>query len=79
LRLYRRGEAIYNPFDLLPLFREREFHSFWFETGTPNFPIDMPQGLSAFAPEAGKLVRIDFRLRSGSRQTVKEVTHDLNS
>ncbi|MDR2031853.1 MAG: ATP-binding protein [Azoarcus sp.] len=36
-----RGEAVYNPFDLLLLFREREFRSFWFETGTPTFLIDM--------------------------------------
>ncbi|MDR1646702.1 MAG: AAA family ATPase, partial [Zoogloeaceae bacterium] len=36
-----RGEAVYNPFDLLLLFREREFRSFWFETGTPTFLVDM--------------------------------------
>jgi hypothetical protein len=34
------GEAVYNPFDLLLLFREREFRSFWFETGTPTFLVD---------------------------------------
>ncbi|MDR0379664.1 MAG: AAA family ATPase, partial [Candidatus Accumulibacter sp.] len=28
-----RGEAVYNPFDLLLLFDCREFRSFWFETG----------------------------------------------
>ncbi len=35
------GEAVYNPFDLLLLFREREFRPYWFETGTPTFLVDM--------------------------------------
>ena len=33
-----RGEAkVYNPFDILLLFRSREFRAHWFETGTPTF------------------------------------------
>ncbi|WP_419906872.1 AAA family ATPase [Hoeflea sp.] len=28
---------VYNPFDVLLLFRKREFRAFWFETGSPNF------------------------------------------
>ncbi|MDR1462836.1 MAG: AAA family ATPase, partial [Azoarcus sp.] len=35
-----RGEAVYNPFDLLLLFNKREFRPFWFETGTPTFLVD---------------------------------------
>ena len=35
-----RGKAVYNPFDLLLLFRERQFRPFWFETGTPTFLVD---------------------------------------
>ena len=35
------GEAVYNPFDLLLLFQKRVFRSFWFETGTPTFLVDM--------------------------------------
>ena len=35
------GESVYNPFDLLLLFREREFRNYWFETGTPTFLIDV--------------------------------------
>ncbi|MEB3204465.1 MAG: AAA family ATPase, partial [Candidatus Sericytochromatia bacterium] len=31
-----RGESVYNPFDLLLLFQEREYKSYWFETGTPT-------------------------------------------
>ncbi|MDR2032644.1 MAG: ATP-binding protein [Azoarcus sp.] len=45
-----RGEAVYNPFDLLLLFREREFRSFWFETGTPTFLVDMLTERQVYLP-----------------------------
>ena len=32
---------VYNPFDILLLFRERLFRSYWFETGTPTFLVEM--------------------------------------
>ncbi|MEZ5537531.1 MAG: ATP-binding protein [Thiolinea sp.] len=35
------GEGVYNPFDILQLFRNREFKSYWFETGTPTFLIEL--------------------------------------
>ena len=36
------GEGrVYNPFDILLLFRERLFRNYWFETGTPAFLIDL--------------------------------------
>jgi Predicted AAA-ATPase/PD-(D/E)XK nuclease superfamily len=35
------GESVYNPFDLLLLFRERTFRTWWFETGTPTFLIKL--------------------------------------
>ena len=31
------GTEVYNPFDLLLLFRTRRFRAHWFETGTPDF------------------------------------------
>ncbi|MCL2850007.1 MAG: AAA family ATPase, partial [Micrococcales bacterium] len=34
------GEAVYNPYDLLLLFREHLFDPYWFETGTPRFLLD---------------------------------------
>ena len=34
---WRGGEKVYNPFDVLLLFRRREFRSWWFETGSPTF------------------------------------------
>ena len=35
------GEAVYNPFDVLLLFQERQFRAWWFETATPTFLVDM--------------------------------------
>ena len=31
---------VYNPFDILLLFRNRRFGAYWFETGTPSFLIE---------------------------------------
>jgi hypothetical protein len=45
-----RGESVYNPFDLLLLFREREFRPFWFETGTPTFLVDMLTERQVYLP-----------------------------
>ncbi len=36
-----RGEGVYNPFDILQLFKRREFKNYWFETGTPTFLINL--------------------------------------
>ena len=36
-----RGDGrVYNPFDILLLFRNREFGAWWFETGTPAFLVE---------------------------------------
>ncbi|PID50448.1 MAG: hypothetical protein CR991_01370 [Proteobacteria bacterium] len=35
------GESVYNPFDILQLFKRRVFSNYWFETGTPTFLIDL--------------------------------------
>ena len=37
---WRGDEKVYNPFDLLLLFRSREFDAHWFETGSPTFLIN---------------------------------------
>ncbi len=34
---WRGGTRVYNPYDLLLLFDSREFHPYWFETGSPSF------------------------------------------
>lgn len=35
------GEHVYNPYDVLNLFKKRVFKSYWFETGTPTFLVDL--------------------------------------
>ncbi len=37
-------ENVYNPFDVLLLFRQREFEAHWYETGTPAFLVDRLRG-----------------------------------
>ena len=37
---WRGEEKVYNPFDILLLFKYREFAAHWFETGSPVFLID---------------------------------------
>ena len=46
-------ERVYNPFDVLLLFAERQFKSWWFETGTPSFLLEtlVRRGVSAPALE----------------------------
>ena len=34
---WRGDEKVYNPFDILLLFRSREFKAHWLETGSPTF------------------------------------------
>ena len=38
---WRGPGKVYNPFDILLLFQEREFGNYWFETGTPTFLVDL--------------------------------------
>ena len=37
---WRGNEKVYNPFDVLLLFRSREFKAHWFETGSPTFLVE---------------------------------------
>ena len=48
---WRGEERVYNPFDILLLFRRREFRAWWFETGTPTFLVDtlLRRGINSFA------------------------------
>jgi len=47
------GESVYNPFDLLLLFKHREFRSWWFETGTPTFLIKLLSERQVYVPALG--------------------------
>ena len=37
---WRGPEKVYNPYDVLRLFRRREFQAWWFETGTPAYLVE---------------------------------------
>ena len=49
------GEAVYNPFDVLLLFQERQFRPWWFETGSPTFLIDLLAERQTWLPVLGQL------------------------
>ena len=48
---WRGQEKVYNPFDILLLFRRQSFEAYWFETGTPTFLIEtlLSRGVGALA------------------------------
>jgi hypothetical protein len=50
-----RGESVYNPYDLLLLFSKREFHPWWFSTGTPSFLIKLMAKRGFFTPRLTRL------------------------
>jgi hypothetical protein len=50
------GTSVYNPFDLLLLFRSREFKPYWFETGTPTFLVKLLAERQVFTPSLGQTV-----------------------
>ena len=47
---WRGAQNVYNPYDVLLLFRRREFDAWWFETGTPAFLIERLFGLGLHFP-----------------------------
>ena len=50
------GEEVYNPFDILLLFRRRKFGAYWFETGTPTFLLDTLFKRRVSSVELGRMV-----------------------
>ena len=50
------GTSVYNPFDLLLLFDQREFRPYWFETGTPAFLIKLLNQRQQFTPDLSRIV-----------------------
>ena len=49
------GESVYNPFDLLLLFKERQFRPYWFETGTPTFLVKLLTEKRYFTPDLAQV------------------------
>ena len=56
------GEAVYNPFDLLLLFSERQLRPWWFETGTPSFLINLLTQRRQFVPALEHLTAVETLL-----------------
>jgi len=44
-------EGVYNPFSLLNTLNKRRFGSYWFETGTPTFLVELLRGADYALPE----------------------------
>ena len=59
---WRGKEKVYNPFDILLLFRQREFKAHWFETGTPRFLIDTLLRRGVTSPELDGMMGTDALL-----------------
>lgn len=58
------GEGVYNPFDILQLFRNREFRPYWFETGTPTFLIEQLMQRQMVSPALDNLFSSSAMLSS---------------
>jgi hypothetical protein len=50
------GTSVYNPFDLLLLFRRRVFKAWWMETGTPTFLTKLMVQENFFTPDLANLL-----------------------
>lgn len=65
-----RGESVYNPFDLLLLFRNREFSPYWFETGTPTFLVKLLTERRQFTPDLETLMAPETLLSTFDVDTI---------
>ncbi len=61
---WRGTENVYNPYDVLLLFRRREFRAYWFETGTPRFLVDTLLSRGFGAPPLDGVVASDALLNA---------------
>ena len=63
---WAKGEHVYNPFSLLNFLQTREFHNFWFETGTPTFLLKAARQQRYYnfsGQQASRLTLTEFDLR----------------
>ena len=58
------GESVYNPFDVLLLFRHHEFRPYWFETGTPTFLVKLLAERQFFTPDLSQMVALEQLIAS---------------
>ena len=57
-------DRVYNPFDILLLFRNRKFGAWWFETGTPAFLVETLFRRRVTSVALGEMVGTDALLSS---------------
>ena len=48
---HQKSDGVYNPFSLLNTFAKGEFGSYWFETGTPTFLVQLLQRDKFYLPD----------------------------
>jgi len=65
------GEPVYNPFDILLYLQERKFLSYWFETGTPTFLINLLVEKRFNLPKLERLMASDLLLESFDVESIK--------
>jgi hypothetical protein len=58
------GEKVYNPFDILLYLDTKQFHPYWFETGTPSFLIQLLQEKKYYLPDLENLKASELLLGS---------------
>ncbi len=59
---WRGAEKLYNPYDVLLLFRRRQFEAHWFRTGTPTFLADLLSRRGVAAPALEGMIADDALL-----------------
>ena len=59
---WRGAEKLYNPYDVLLLFRRRQFEAHWFRTGTPTFLADLLSRRGVAAPTLEGMIADDALL-----------------
>ena len=67
------GQAVYNPFDLLLLFRDQKFGYYWFESATPTFLVEMLTQRRTYLPQLADLEASETQLSTfdvGNMSTV---------
>jgi hypothetical protein len=73
-----RGEAVYNPFDVLLLFQKREFRPYWFETGTPTFLVAHLAKHAFFTPDLARLTSSEELLGAFDVDAIEPVSDGPN-
>ncbi|MCK5356335.1 MAG: PD-(D/E)XK nuclease domain-containing protein, partial [Methyloprofundus sp.] len=58
------GEKVYNPFDVLLYFKNKEFKNYWFETGSPAFLLKLIRERQYNLPDMEKIMLLEADLGS---------------